>query len=144
MAKYIAVIVMLLLSTVAVSAAVALPIVQHLSAPVAVGAENGYMYTLKGNSKNNFIISTLADQRLVRIQLVLELDKAFAPKDLKNPDRQLLLLQDALLRTIGSCRSEELSAQNQVSFKKKIADIATQQLGSQSVRSVYVTELTLL
>ena len=78
----------------------------------------------------------------MRLQLVLELDKSFEPKNLKNPDRQMLVLQDTLLRTIRACRSDELSAQHQVVFKNKIADTATQLLGKQAVRSVYVTGLT--
>ena len=140
--KYIALIIMLILSTVAVSVAVAVPLANQNTAPAVLVQDSGYMYTLKSNDKDNFIITTLADHRIVRLQLVLELDKSFEPKDLKNPDRQMLILQDSLLRTIRACRSDELTAQHQAAFKSKIADTATQLLGKRAVRSVYVTGLT--
>ena len=142
MAKYIALIIVLILSTVAVSVAVAVPLANQNPAVAVPVQDAGYMYTLKSNDKDNFIITTLADHRIVRLQLVLDLDKSFEPKNLKNPDRQMLVLQDTLLRTIRACRSDELSAQQQVAFKNKIADTATQLLGKQAVRSVYVTGLT--
>ena len=142
MVKYIVLIVVLILSTVAVSVAVAVPIAMQTPAPVAEG-EAGYMYTLRSNEKDAFIVTTLADQRLVRMQLILDLDKSIEPKDLKNPDRQLLVLQDSLLRTIRACRSEDLSVENQAIFKKRIFDTVTQVLGKKAIRAVYLTGVTI-
>ena len=132
----------LILSTVAVSVAVAVPIAMQTPAPVAE-VEAGYMYTLRSNEKDAYIVTTLADQRLVRMQLILDLDKSFEPKDLKNPDRQLLVLQDSLLRTIRSCRSEDLSVEKQAVFKKRISDTVTQVLGKRAIRAVYLTGVTI-
>ena len=143
--KYIALIVVLILSTVAVSVAVAVPLALQnpTGASAAIAApENVFMFTLKSNDKDNFIMTTLADQRFVRLQVILELDKSFEPKDLKNPDRRMLLLQDSLLRTIRACRSEDLSAQNQNAFKKNLATTANQLLGKNAVRAVYLTSVT--
>ena len=142
MVKYIVLIVVLILSTVAVSVAVAVPIAMQTPAPVAE-VEAGYMYTLRSNEKDAFIVTTLADQRLVRMQLILDLEKSFEPKDLKNPDRQLLVLQDSLLRTIRACRSEDLSVENQAVFKKRISDTVTQVLGKRAIRAVYLTGVTI-
>ena len=142
MVKYIVLIVVLILSTVAVSVAVAVPIAMQTPAPVAE-VEAGYMYTLRSNEKDAFIVTTLADQRLVRMQLILDLDKSIEPKDLKNPDRQLLVLQDSLLRTIRACRSEDLSVENQAIFKKRIFDTVTQVLGKKAIRAVYLTGVTI-
>ncbi len=142
--KYIVLIVVIILSTVAVSVAVAVPIaLQNPASNSAVGApESTYMFILKSNDKDNFIITTLADRRLIRLQLILELDASFTPKDLKNPDRRMLVLQDSLLRVVRACRSDELSAQNQNLFKKRIEDTATRILGNNAVRAVYLTGLT--
>ncbi len=144
MVKYIALGVVLILSTVAVSVAVAVPLALQNPPPATTVAapDASYMFTLKSNEKDNFIVTTLADKRLVRMQVILELDKSFEPKDLKNPDRQMLVLQDSLLRTIRACRTEDLSVQNQSTFKKRIADTATQILGKRAVHSVYLTGLT--
>ena len=142
MVKYIILVVVLILSTVAVSVAVAVPIAMQTPAPVAE-VEAGYMYTLRSNEKDTYIVTTLADQRLVRMQLILDLDKSFEPKDLKNPDRQLLVLQDSLLRTIRSCRSEDLSVEKQAVFKKRISDTVTQVLGKRAIRAVYLTGVTI-
>lgn len=144
MVKYIVLIVVLILSTVAVSVAVAVPIAMQNPPTAAVAeVEAGYMYTLRSNEKDPFIVTTLADQRLVRMQLILDLDKSVEPKDLKNPDRQLLVLQDSLLRTIRACRSEDLSAEKQAAFKKRISDTVTQVLGKQAIRGVYLTGVTI-
>ena len=77
------------------------------------------------------------------MQLILDLDKSIEPKDLKNPDRQLLVLQDSLLRTIRACRSEDLSVENQAIFKKRIFDTVTQVLGKKAIRAVYLTGVTI-
>lgn len=144
MVKYIILVVVLILSTVAVSVAVAVPIaMQNPPAAAAAEVEAGYMYTLRSNEKDAFIVTTLADQRLVRMQLILDLDKSVEPKDLKNPDRQLLVLQDSLLRTIRACRSEDLSVENQAIFKKRIFDTVTQVLGKKAIRAVYLTGVTI-
>ena len=144
MVKYIVLIVVLILSTVAVSVAVAVPIAMQAPPPAPVAeVEAGYMYTLRSNEKDAFIVTTLADQRLVRMQLILDLDKSAEPKDLKNPDRQLLVLQDSLLRTIRSCRSEDLSVENQTVFKKRISDAVTRVLGKRAIRAVYLTGVTI-
>ena len=143
MVKYIVLIVVLILSTVAVSVAVAVPIaMQNPPAAAVAEVEAGYMYTLRSNEKDAFIVTTLADQRLVRMQLILDLDKSVEPKDLKNPDRQLLVLQDSLLRTIRACRSDDLTPQKQAAFKQRISDAATQALGKRAVRAVYLTGVT--
>ncbi len=144
MVKTIILIVVLILSTVAVSVAVAVPMaMQNPPAATIADTEAGYMYTLRSNDKDPYIVTTLADQRLVRMQLILDLDKSVEPKDLKNPDRQLLVLQDSLLRTIRSCRSEDLSAEKQAAFKQRISDTVTQVLGKRVLRAVYLTGVTI-
>ena len=143
MLKYIVLIVILVLSTVAVSVAVAVPLaMQNPPAAAVAETEAGYMYTLRSNEKDAFIVTTLADQRLVRLQLILDLDKSVEPKDLKNPDRQMLALHDSLLRTIRACRSDDLAPQKQAAFKQRISDAATQALGKRAVRAVYLTGVT--
>jgi flagellar basal body-associated protein FliL len=142
--KRIILLVLLVLITASMGIAIAVPLAVKASATAAAAPPPaGYLYTLKASDKENYIITTLADRRLVRLQLVLELNESFAPKDLKNPDRKLLVLQDSLLRFIRACQSTELSAQNEQIFKKKVAETATHVLGKNSVRSVYVTGLTI-
>ena len=145
MVKYIALIIVLILSTVAVSVAVAVPLaLQNPTVPAGniASTDASYLFMLKSSDKDNFLLTTMADRRMVKLQVVLELDKSLEPKDLKKPDRQLLVLQDSLLRVIRACSSEELSAQNQGAFKKKITDTASQLLGKRSVHGVYLTGVT--
>ncbi|NMC31673.1 MAG: hypothetical protein GYA36_04325 [Veillonellaceae bacterium] len=143
MLKYIVLIAVLILSTVAVSVAVAVPLaMKNPPAATLAEPEPGYMYTLRTDEKDAFIVTTLADNRLVRLQLILDLDKSVEPKDLKKPDRQMLVLQDFLLRTIRACRSDDLAPQKQAAFKQRIAEAATQALGKRAVRAVYLTGVT--
>lgn len=141
MIKRIVLIFALSLITVTVTAMMVIPsVVKNPASAAAAGP--GYLFTLKSNDKDNFIVTTLADRRLVRLQLVLELNSSFQPKDIKNPDRKLLVMQDSLIRLIRTCRSDDLSAQNDQAFKMRVTDAATQVLGENSVRSVYLTGLT--
>jgi flagellar basal body-associated protein FliL len=143
MLKYIVLIAVVILSTVAVSVAIAVPLaMQNPPAATVAEPEAGYMYTLRSNEKDAFIVTTLADNHLVRLQLILDLDKSVEPKDLKKPDRQMLVLQDSLLRTIRACRSDDLAPQKQAAFKQRITEAANQALGKRAVRAVYLTGVT--
>lgn len=136
MGKYIGFFLVCLVVTVAV--AIAVPLALNDNLVMAASEKPSYLYTLAMNDKDKFIVTNLADGRLVRLQLILELDGDRAPKDLKNPGREILALQDSLLQTVRRCRSTDLDPQNQTAFKKKMVDAAGQIIGKHSIRGVYV------
>lgn len=132
--------------TVSVSYAVALPLARQnpaLSPAEVAKAAPGYMYILKSNKKDNYIITTLADCRVLRMQLILELDKSLEPKNQKETDHRMLALQDSLLQIIRTQKSDDLSAVNQNTFKQRITDAASEVLGQHAVHSVYLTGVTI-
>ena len=139
MIKYIIGGFVLLLAT--LSVAIAVPLALHSNQSVSASAKSTYLYSLTNNDKEKFIVTNLADGRLVRLQLFLELDGEKAPKDAKNPGREFLMLQDNLLQTIRRCHSRDLEPQNKTAFKKAVADSATKVLGKQSVRNVYIASI---
>ena len=139
MVKYIIAGLVLLLTT--LSVAIAVPLALHNNQSVSASAKSTYLYSLTNNDKEKYIVTNLADGRLVRLQLVLELDGDKAPKDVKNPGREFLVLQDTLLQTIRRCHSRDLEPQNQITFKKAVADSATKVLGKQSVLNVYIASI---
>ena len=146
MVKYIVGMVVAVIVTVAVAVAVAIPVAKQNAAAAAaapVKQEAGYMYSLTDHDKTQYLTTTLADGKVARLQLILELDPALTPKDQKNPDRTMLVLQDTVLRTLREMKSSDLAAGNQDVFKKRIADAATKVLGTQSVRGVYLTGATM-
>ena len=100
------------------------------------------MFSLTDHDKTQYLTTTLADGKVARLQLILELDPTLAPKDQKNPDRKMLVLQDTLLRTLREMKSSDLAAGNQEVFKQRIADAATQVLGKRAVFGVYLTGAT--
>ena len=140
MLKYIIVGILVFFSTVSVAVAVPLLALKN-QPPVASAAKStysSYLHTLSTSEKEKYITTSLADGRLVRVQLILELDSELAPKDSKNPGRDFLILQDTLLQTLRSCRSSDLEPQNQAAFKSKIAASAAKVFGKRSVHSVYI------
>lgn len=146
MIKYIIAIVLALLATVGIAVGVAIPVAKQSAARAAAQAtvrEAGYMYSLTDNEKNKFVTTTLADGKMAQLQLVLELDPALAPKDQKVPDRKMLVLQDALLKTIRQFKSTDLSAENQTVFKERIAETAGKVLGKKAVFAVYLIGATI-
>lgn len=137
MLKYILMGILVFCAVVAIGIAVPL-LALGSQQPVAAAAQKPYLYTLMTHEKENNIITSLADGRLVRIQLVLELDGDRAPKDPKKPDRDLLVLHDTLLHTLRSFRSTDLEPQNQAGFKQAIMASAARVLGKQAVHGVYI------
>jgi len=145
MVKYIVGLVLAVIVTVGVAVAVAIPIAkQNAEAAAAAPAPRvaGYMFSLTEDEKTNYLATTLADGKAVRLHLVLELDPSLAPKDQKNPDRKMLVLRDTLLRTLRELKSSDLAADNQDAFKQRIADAATKVLGKRSVLGVYLIGAT--
>ncbi len=143
--KYVIAIVLVVVATVAISVGVAIPIAKQNAANASASIsirEAGYMYNLTDNEKSKFVTTTLADGKMARLQVVLELDPALAPKDQKVPDRTMLVLQDTLLKTIRELKSSDLTAGNQEIFKKKIADAAGKVLGKRAVMGVYLIGAT--
>ena len=146
MVKYIVGMVVAVIVTVAVAVAVAIPVAKQNAAAAAaapVKQESGYMYSLTDHDKTQYLTTTLADGKVARLQLILELDPALAPKDQKNPDRKMLVLQDTLLRTLREMKSSDLAAGNQEVFKQRIAAAATKVLGKRAVLGVYLTGATM-
>ena len=146
MVKYIVGMVVAVIVTVAVAVAVAIPVAKQNAAAAAaapVKQESGYMYSLTDHDKTQYLTTTLADGKVARLQLILELDPALAPKDQKNPDRKMLVLQDTVLRTLREMKSSDLAAGNQDAFKQRIADAATKVLGKRAVLGVYLTGATM-
>lgn len=139
MIKYLIAGCVLLLTTLAV--AIAVPLALHNNQSASASAKSTYLYTLTNNEKEKFLVTNLADGRLIRLQLILELDGDKAPKDAKNPGRDFLVLQDTLLQTIRRCNSRELEPQNQVAFKKTVVDSAVKVLGKHSVHNVYIASI---
>ncbi len=144
MVKYIVGLVLAVVVTVVVAVAVAIPVAKQNAAAAAapVAREAGYMFSLTDHDKTQYLTTTLADGRVARLQLILELDPALAPKDQKNPDRKMLVLQDTLLRTLREMKSSDLAVGNQEVFKQRIADAATKVLGKRAVLGVYLTGAT--
>ena len=141
MIKYIVGLVLAVVATVAISVAVAIPVAKQNAAMAAAAPatrEAGYMYSLTDNDKSKYLTTTLADGKTVRLQLVIELDASLAPKDQKNPDRKMLVLQDTLLRTLRELKSNDLAAGNQEAFKRRISDVAGKVLGKHAVLGVYI------
>jgi flagellar basal body-associated protein FliL len=146
MVKYIVGLVLAVVVTVAVAVAVAIPVAKQNAAAAAaapVKREAGYMFSLTDHDKTQYLTTTLADGKVARLQLILELDPTLAPKDQKNPDRKMLVLQDTLLRTLREMKSSDLAAGNQEVFKQRIADAATKVLGKRAVLGVYLTGATM-
>ena len=145
MIKYIVGAVLALIITVGIAIAVAIPVAQRNAAEAAKAPpvkESGYLFTVAENEKSKDIILNLADGRLAKVQLVLEIDPALASKDPKNPDRKFLVLQDKLLRALRETKTTELLPENQGSFKKRIEMVATEVLGKKTVYGVYLTGVT--
>ncbi len=145
MIKYIVGLVLAVVVTVAISVAVAIPIAKQnaaIAAAAPAAREAGYMFSLTDNDKCKYLTTTLADGKTVRLQLVLELDASLAPKDQKNPDRKMLVLQDTLLRALRELKSSDLAAGNQEVFKRRISDVAGKVLGRHAVLGVYVIGAT--
>jgi flagellar basal body-associated protein FliL len=146
MIKYIVGLVLAVVVTVAISVAVAIPIAKQNAAMAAAAPatrEAGYMYSLTDNDKSKYLTTTLADGKTIRLQLIIELDASLAPKDQKNPDRKMLVLQDTLLRTLRELKSNDLEAGNQEAFKRRISDVAGKVLGRHAVLGVYLIGATL-
>lgn len=101
------------------------------------------MHVVCGSERDPFIFCPLKDRRLVRLQLILELDKSFTPKDPKRQDPQMVRMHDSLMQLLLSSSSENFSVTGLPDFKARVADTATQILGPSAVRSVYVTGLLL-
>ena len=139
MVKYIVTGIIALLVIVVVSVAVTLAL--YNQQPEVSAGKSTYMYTLSNNEKEKFIVTNLADGRLVRMQLTLELDGNYAPKDMKNPGRKLVAMQDVILQTIRHCRSIDMEPQNQHNFKKTVTDSAAKIVGTESVQGVYITSI---
>ena len=145
MIKYIMGLVLAVVVTVAISVAVAIPIAKQnaaMAAAAPAAREAGYMYSLTDNDKSKYLTTTLADGKTIRLQLVLELDASLAPKDQKNPDRKMLILQDTLLRALRELKSNDLAAGNQEVFKRRISDVAGKVLGRHAVLGVYIIGAT--
>jgi flagellar basal body-associated protein FliL len=145
MIKYIVGMVLAVVITVAISVAVAIPVAKQnaaMAAAAPAAREAGYMYRLTDNDKSKYLTTTLADGKTVRLQLVIELDASLTPKDQKNPDRKMLVLQDTLLRTLRELKSNDLDAGNQEAFKRRISDIAGKVLGKHAVLGVYIIGAT--
>lgn len=144
MVKYIIGMVLAVVLTVAIAVGVAVPVARQnaVNAAAKPAREVGFMYSLTDNEKSKYVTTTLADGKMARLQVVLELDPAFVPKDQKNPDRKMLVLQDSLLRTIREFSSADLAANNQDVFKKRLADAAGKVLGRNSVMGVYLIGAT--
>ena len=145
MIKYIVGLVLAVVVTVAISVAVAIPIAKQnaaMAAAAPAAREAGYMYSLTDNDKSKYLTTTLADGKTIRLQLVLELDASLAPKDQKNPDRKMLVLQDTLLRALRELKSNDLAAGNQEVFKRRISDVAGKVLGRHAVLGVYIIGAT--
>ena len=145
MIKYIVGLVLAVVATVAISVAVAIPVAKQnatMAAAAPATREAGYMYSLTDNDKSKYLTTTLADGKTVRLQLVIELDASLAPKDQKNPDRKMLVLQDTLLRTLRELKSNDLAAGNQEAFKRRISDVAGKVLGKHAVLGVYIIGAT--
>lgn len=145
MIKYIVGIVLAVVITVAISVAVAIPIAKQnaaMAAAAPAAREAGYMYSLTDNDKSKYLTTTLADGKIIRLQLIIELDASLAPKDQKNPDRKMLVLQDTLLRTLRELKSNDLEAGNQDAFKRRISDVAGKVLGKHAVLGVYLIGAT--
>ena len=137
MIKYIITGILVFAATVAIGVAVPLLAMQNQPS-VASAAKSTYLYTLKTDEKENCITTSLVDGRLVRVQLVVELDGDRAPKDPKNPGRDFLILHDTLLKTLRSCRSSDLAPQNEAAFKNAITTVAANIFGKRSVHGVYI------
>ncbi len=144
MVKYVVGIVLAVVLTVAIAVGVAIPVARQNAANAAAKPvrEAGFMYSLTDNEKSKYVTTTLADGKMARLQVVLEIDPSLAPKDQKNPDRRMLVLQDTLLRTIREFSSTDLDANNQEAFKKRLADAAGKVLGKNSVMGVYLIGAT--
>ena len=145
MLKYIVGMVLAVVATVAISVAVAIPVAKQnaaMAAAAPAAREAGYMYSLTDNDKSKYLTTTLADGKTVRLQLVIELDASLTPKDQKNPDRKMLVLQDTLLRTLRELKSNDLEAGNQETFKRRISDVAGKVLGKHAVLGVYIIGAT--
>lgn len=144
MVKYVVGLILAVVVTVVAAVAVAIPIAKQNAAAAAAqpAREAGYMYSLTDHDKTQYLTTTLADGKIARLQLVLELDPALAPKDLKNPDRKMLVLQDTMLRALRELKSQDLAAGNQAAFKQRVADAASKVLGKKAVMGVYLLGLT--
>ena len=140
MIKYIIAGIFFFFATVAVGVAVPIMAMKN-QPPVEVAATSTYLYTLTTNEKENYITTSLADGRLIRVQLVLELDSDHAPKDPKNPGRDFLQLHDALLQTLRTFRTSDFEPQNQATFKNIIMTTAAKVVGKRSVHGVYIGSL---
>ena len=140
MLKYMIAGILLFFTTVAVAVAVPL-LAMNSQTAAASAADSAYLYTVATNEKDKYITTNLADGRLVRVQLVLELDAERAPKDLKNPGKDFLVLHDILLQTLRSCRSSDLEPQNQEAFRKVITTAAAKAIGKRSIHGVYISSI---